>query len=190
MAQRLSYARFLRKEDHHFLDRLKELATLADWETIDTRVKPRDCEVTYSDASSKMWAFSTDMTKGAQGHFKANSDLHIFIKEGLALLAAIRVETPNFRGKVREFRVDNLPLVYAFAKGHSPNVHMNFILQRIDEILKEHNALADVTWISTHANLSDRFTRGDLLSFSVRARKMLLAEPLLVEPCVPNFIYS
>jgi hypothetical protein len=181
--------RFLRKDDLQFLERLKEVASLDEWETIDTEVKPRDEAITYSDASSTMWAFSTNMTTGAQGYFKTHSDPHIFIKEGLALLAAVRVEAPKFRGKVREFRVDNLPVVFAFAKGHSPNLHMNRILQRIYEILEEHDAQADVTWIATHLNLSDRFTRGDRLSFPVRARKMLLAEPLIVEPCVPNFIY-
>ena len=57
----------------------------------------RDHQVTYSDASSKMWAFSTDMKTGGQGYFKSQKDPH---KKGLALLAAVIVETPNFHGKV------------------------------------------------------------------------------------------
>jgi hypothetical protein len=160
-------ARFLRKEDQPLLERVRTLASNTEWETIDTRVKPRDENATYSDASSKMLA------KGGQGYFKSNSDPHIFIKEGLALLAAVRVEAPGFKGKVRQFRVDNLPVVQAFAKGHSPNSAMNSILCRMYQILREHDAEADVVWCPTDLNLVDKFTRGHTISFPAKAKKML-----------------
>ena len=180
-------SRFLRKGDQVLLDQLREHAKLTEWETVDLKSRPRDEQITYSDASNRQWAFSTNMCHGGQGYFKCSTAPHIFIKEGLALLAAIKVEAPNFKGKIREFRVDNMPLVKAFAKGHSPNPVMNRILGRCYEILKQHDAVADVTWIATDKNLVDRFSRGVRLSFPAKARRLCLAEKLLVQECVPNF---
>lgn len=181
--------RYLRKGDDIHLERLYAIASDESWEVPDLSQYPADSVETYSDASSYMWAFSTDMTTGGQGFFRKGSKQHIFVKEGIALLAAVAAEAPNFRHRHRTFRVDNLPLVHAFAKGHSPNITVNNILCRVFDIIKEHQVQVSVVWVATDLNLVDKYSRGTPISFPRVFRRRLLAEPLLTSHSAPNFSF-
>ena len=172
--------RYLRKGDKEILQELLVHATNTDWEQVDRRRPETAQEPTWFDASSTAWAF-TDNTQrtGAQGFFRNPEQLHIFIKEAIAFLAAVKCEVPSFRGMKRTFFTDNLPLAKAFKKGHSSSSHCNAILRKVFQLLSEHDAEIDLQWIPTDVNRADKYTRGVKISMPRKFRQVVTSEPLI-----------
>jgi hypothetical protein len=170
--------RYLRKGDREVLQELIVHATSTEWDQVD-RFRPSTREQTWFDASSCAWAFTSDCCSGGQGFFRNPEQLHIFIKEAIAFLAAVSCEVPSFRGAKRTFFTDNQPLGKAFKRGHSSSSHCNAILRKVFQLLSEHDAEIDLLWIPTDTNRSDQYTRGVRISMPRKYRQVVTNEPLI-----------
>jgi len=172
--------RYLRKGDLELLQEVHQHATNTDWDQVDS-CRSLTEEQTWFDASTTAWAFTSDPKRrtGGQGFFTRPEQLHIFIKEAIAFLAAVKCETSSFSGKKRLFYTDNQPLAKAYKRGHSSSLHCNAILRKVFEHLNEHDAEIDLCWIPTDVNQSDRYTRGVRLSMPKKFRQVVTNEPLI-----------
>ncbi|KAJ9448783.1 Gag-Pro-Pol polyprotein [Diplonema papillatum] len=117
----------------------------------------------WSDASSKEWAalLEGEPERVSQGIFFGHfAEKHIFLKELFAVLKGLELAVRTHRGVSVELMVDNLPAVHCLNKGHSKNYAANIILSRIFDLAREYGLELTATWVPTHEQRADEYTRG------------------------------
>ncbi|KAJ9442080.1 Gag-Pol polyprotein [Diplonema papillatum] len=117
----------------------------------------------WSDASSKEWAalLEGEPERVSQGIFFGHfAEKHIFLKELFAVLKGLELAVRAHRGVSVELMVDNLPAVHCLNKGHSKNYAANIILSRIFDLAREYGLELTATWVPTHEQRADEYTRG------------------------------
>ncbi|KAJ9471636.1 Gag-Pol polyprotein [Diplonema papillatum] len=117
----------------------------------------------WSDASSKEWAalLEGEPERVSQGIFFGHfAEKHIFLKELFAVLKGLELAVRTHRGVSVELMVDNLPAVHCLNKGHSKNYAANILLSRIFDLAREYGLELTATWVPTHEQRADEYTRG------------------------------
>ena len=91
----------------------------------------------------------------AHGGFSADqNDLHIAVKEALALLWGMKSYADQIRGRVLLLRTDNQWAKYDIKREYARNDQLNAVVRQIHEYAMELNCVIfDVEWLSTHDNV-------------------------------------
>lgn len=132
--------------------------------------------VGWSDASSGEWAALLELAEGdavAQGVFAG--DAHIFLKELAAALQATRLAAALRPRHELALKVDNSAAVRAIQRGHSSCPMGNRILCELFSCADRAGVRVFCSWVSTHEQRADEFTRGTV----ARRPVALPAPPLL-----------
>ena len=93
-----------------------------------------------------------------------NTSEHITIKEGRALVLAVRrlCRASKNRGKRHLFLVDNLGLVLAINKGRAHNVALLRITQQVSALALAGGFSVRVRWVPSELNVADGPSRGQI----------------------------
>eukprot|EP01059_Diplonema_ambulator_P011131 TRINITY_DN21104_c0_g1_i2.p2 TRINITY_DN21104_c0_g1~~TRINITY_DN21104_c0_g1_i2.p2 ORF type:complete len:398 (+),score=48.23 TRINITY_DN21104_c0_g1_i2:1223-2416(+) len=138
------------------------------------RVAPVQQARVWTDASSTSWAAVLEHEKGdtvAQGTFPERwAKCHIYIKELLAAREGVALGLRDHAPATVHLFVDNLPAVSSIQRGHSSAYWGNKVIAEIYRLLEEHQSALEVTWVPTHQQRADRYTRGERAADVVAGR--------------------
>eukprot|EP01060_Flectonema_neradi_P020345 TRINITY_DN2787_c2_g1_i2.p1 TRINITY_DN2787_c2_g1~~TRINITY_DN2787_c2_g1_i2.p1 ORF type:complete len:560 (-),score=24.39 TRINITY_DN2787_c2_g1_i2:915-2594(-) len=127
-------------------------------------VPPTEVVEIWTDASTPEWAIIAEgVPFFAQGTFAEDfQDAHIFYKELLAAHQAIVIASRLISRRVKlVLKIDNLPVVRAYTKGHSSSFKANTVLRESFRDLERGFLTLVPEWTPTDKQKADPYTRGE-----------------------------